>query len=66
MDCQFTFDKGMENPPTSALFGPKFMEAIAYRHCQLEASIDISYIFCLSFYKMYVCCAGFGVGENVG
>ncbi|XP_022752107.1 methylesterase 10-like [Durio zibethinus] len=36
MDCQFTFDKGPEKPPTSALFGPKFMAAKAYRHCQLE------------------------------
>ncbi|XP_022740942.1 methylesterase 10 [Durio zibethinus] len=36
MDCQFTFDKGMEKAPTSALFGPKFMKAKAYRHCQLE------------------------------
>ncbi|XWS45327.1 hypothetical protein CRYUN_Cryun15aG0126900 [Craigia yunnanensis] len=36
MDCQFTFDKGLEKPPTSALFGPKFMKAKAYRNCQLE------------------------------
>ncbi|XVF15624.1 hypothetical protein REPUB_Repub09cG0170200 [Reevesia pubescens] len=36
MDCQFGFDKGLEKPPTSALFGPKFMKAKAYPHCQLE------------------------------
>ncbi|XVF59498.1 hypothetical protein PTKIN_Ptkin07bG0280500 [Pterospermum kingtungense] len=36
MDCQFTFDKGLDKPPTSVLFGPKFMVAKAYRHCQLE------------------------------
>ncbi|XVE82729.1 hypothetical protein DITRI_Ditri16bG0029600 [Diplodiscus trichospermus] len=36
MDCQFTFDKGLEKPPTSALFGLEFMKAKAYRHCQLE------------------------------
>ncbi|XP_039010290.1 methylesterase 10 [Hibiscus syriacus] len=36
MDCQFTFENGLDRPPTSALFGSKFMEAIAYRYCQLE------------------------------
>ncbi|GMI76930.1 ARABIDOPSIS THALIANA METHYL ESTERASE 10, methyl esterase 10 [Hibiscus trionum] len=36
MDCQFKFDNGLDKPPTSALFGSKFMKAIAYRHCQLE------------------------------
>ncbi|KAL4354982.1 hypothetical protein GQ457_06G040050 [Hibiscus cannabinus] len=36
MDCNFTFNNGLDKPPTSALFGPKFMKTIAYRHCQLE------------------------------
>ncbi|EOX91304.1 Methyl esterase 10, putative [Theobroma cacao] len=36
MDCQFTFDKGLEKPPTRVLFGPEFMEAKAYQQCQLE------------------------------
>lgn len=36
MDCQLTFDKGLENPPTSVTFGSSFMEAIVYTHCKPE------------------------------
>ncbi|XP_060189213.1 methylesterase 10-like [Lycium barbarum] len=36
MDCQFTFDKGMENKPTSAIFGSHYMQANLYTHCQAE------------------------------
>ncbi|XP_071725058.1 methylesterase 10 [Rutidosis leptorrhynchoides] len=36
MDCEFSFDQGMENPPTSALFGPQFMKANPYEHCELK------------------------------
>ncbi|KAB2004555.1 hypothetical protein ERO13_D11G195800v2 [Gossypium hirsutum] len=36
MDCEFTFGNGLDKPPTSALFGPNFMKAIAYQHCPLE------------------------------
>ncbi|CAH9124598.1 unnamed protein product, partial [Cuscuta epithymum] len=36
MDCQVTFDGGLENPPTSITLGPNFMEAVVYTHCKLE------------------------------
>ncbi|MCD7469841.1 hypothetical protein HAX54_009150 [Datura stramonium] len=36
MDCRLTFDQGIENPPTSAIFGPQYMQAILYKHCQPE------------------------------
>ncbi|KAI9165366.1 hypothetical protein LWI28_012726 [Acer negundo] len=36
LDSRFTFENGLEKPPTSALFGPKYMETIAYKHCSLE------------------------------
>ncbi|KAJ8566845.1 hypothetical protein K7X08_001605 [Anisodus acutangulus] len=36
MDCQFTFDQGMENAPTSAIFGSNYMQANLYKHCQAE------------------------------
>ncbi|NP_001309257.1 methylesterase 10 [Solanum lycopersicum] len=36
MDCQFKFDQGMENPPTSAIFGPQYMQANLYKNCQPE------------------------------
>ncbi|KAE8699982.1 putative Methyl esterase 10 [Hibiscus syriacus] len=38
MDFQQTFDDGFENPPTRALFGPKFIEAKVY---QLSPKEDI-------------------------
>ncbi|KAH9663405.1 methylesterase 10 [Citrus sinensis] len=38
LDCQFTFNKGLENPPTSALFGPEYMKIVLCKCCQLEAS----------------------------
>ncbi|XP_058080739.1 methyl jasmonate esterase 1-like [Magnolia sinica] len=34
MDCQFTFDRGPENPPTSVAIGPKFMSSKVYQRCQ--------------------------------
>ncbi|XP_024036179.1 methylesterase 10 [Citrus clementina] len=36
LDCQFTFNKGLENPPTSALFGPEYMKIVLCKCCQLE------------------------------
>ncbi|KAJ0097114.1 hypothetical protein Patl1_28781 [Pistacia atlantica] len=36
LDCQLTFNQGLENPPTSAIFGPEYMKTTAYKHCQLE------------------------------
>ncbi|XP_019185377.1 PREDICTED: methylesterase 10 [Ipomoea nil] len=36
MDCQLTFDKGLQNPPTSVIFGSNFMEAMVYTHCKPE------------------------------
>lgn len=36
LDCQFTFNKGLENPPTSALFGPEYMKTVLCKRCQLE------------------------------
>ncbi|KAL5769836.1 hypothetical protein ACOSP7_013990 [Xanthoceras sorbifolium] len=36
LDCHFTIENGLENPPTSALFGPKYLKTIAYKHCPLE------------------------------
>ncbi|KAK2657375.1 hypothetical protein Ddye_010427 [Dipteronia dyeriana] len=36
LDSQFTFENGPENPPTSALFGPKYLKTVAYKHCSLE------------------------------
>ncbi|XP_059623860.1 methylesterase 10-like isoform X1 [Cornus florida] len=36
MDCQITFDKGPEKPPTSILFGPEFMATKFYINCQPE------------------------------
>lgn len=36
MDCRFTFDQGIENPPTSAIFGPQYMQARLYKHSQPE------------------------------
>ncbi|KAH9663407.1 methylesterase 10 [Citrus sinensis] len=34
LDCQFTFNKGLENPPTSALFGPEYMKIVLCKCCQ--------------------------------
>lgn len=31
MDTTFTFDDGPQNPPTSVLFGPKFMATKIYQ-----------------------------------
>ncbi|KAF2295147.1 hypothetical protein GH714_031697 [Hevea brasiliensis] len=36
LDFQFFFDDGPENLPTSALFGPTYMAANLYQHCQPE------------------------------
>ncbi|KAM7507027.1 hypothetical protein LguiA_017480 [Lonicera macranthoides] len=36
MDCQFKFDKGAKNPPTSVIFGPDYMAAHVYQYCQSE------------------------------
>ncbi|ESR39058.1 hypothetical protein CICLE_v10026404mg [Citrus x clementina] len=36
LDCQFTFNKGLENPPTSALFGAEYMKTVLCKRCQLE------------------------------
>ncbi|KAH7566516.1 hypothetical protein ACOSP7_023039 [Xanthoceras sorbifolium] len=36
LDCHFTFENGLENRPTSALFGPKYLKTIVYKHCPLE------------------------------
>ncbi|KAA8531762.1 hypothetical protein F0562_006521 [Nyssa sinensis] len=36
MDCQFTFDGGPENLPTSAIFGPNYMATNMYQHCHPE------------------------------
>nr|GMD55241.1 methylesterase 10-like [Ipomoea batatas] len=36
MDCEVKFERGLENPPTSAIFGPNFMKAILYKHCKEE------------------------------
>ncbi|EEF40026.1 Polyneuridine-aldehyde esterase precursor, putative [Ricinus communis] len=36
MDCQFTFAKGIENPPTSAIFGPEYMKIKMYQYCKPE------------------------------
>ncbi|KAL9461463.1 hypothetical protein AB3S75_004457 [Citrus x aurantiifolia] len=36
LDCQFTFNKGLENPPTSALFGAEYMKTALFKRCQLE------------------------------
>ncbi|KAH9711679.1 methylesterase 10 [Citrus sinensis] len=38
LDCQFTFNKGLENPPTSALFGAEYMKTALCKRCELEAS----------------------------
>ncbi|PPR85761.1 hypothetical protein GOBAR_AA34935 [Gossypium barbadense] len=38
MDFQLLFEDGSENPPTHALFGPKYMEAMVY---QLSPKEDI-------------------------
>ncbi|KAM7265289.1 hypothetical protein ACFE04_002972 [Oxalis oulophora] len=40
MDCQLGFD-GIENPPTSALFGPEFLKANPYQLCELQASFFV-------------------------
>ncbi|XP_058186358.1 methylesterase 10-like isoform X1 [Rhododendron vialii] len=34
MDCQFAFDQGPANPPTSVIFGPEYTGTIVYQHCQ--------------------------------
>ncbi|KAM7507024.1 hypothetical protein LguiA_017477 [Lonicera macranthoides] len=34
MDCQFKFDKGAENPPTSVIFGPDYVAAHVFQYCQ--------------------------------
>ncbi|KAK8710872.1 hypothetical protein V6N13_146181 [Hibiscus sabdariffa] len=44
MDFQHTFDDGFENPPTRALFGPKFIEARLY---QLSPTEDIELVLTL-------------------
>ncbi|KAL4355247.1 hypothetical protein GQ457_06G035730 [Hibiscus cannabinus] len=44
MDFQHTFDDGLENPPTRALFGPKFIEARLY---QLSPREDIELVLSL-------------------
>uniref|UniRef100_A0A5B7BYB1 Putative methylesterase 10-like isoform X1 n=1 Tax=Davidia involucrata TaxID=16924 RepID=A0A5B7BYB1_DAVIN len=36
MDCQFTFDGGPENLPTSTIFGPNYIATKLYQHCQPE------------------------------
>ncbi|PIA52362.1 hypothetical protein AQUCO_01000315v1 [Aquilegia coerulea] len=36
LDCEFSFDQGMENPPTSLLFGPDYRETKMYKCCQPE------------------------------
>ncbi|RAL46733.1 hypothetical protein DM860_005012 [Cuscuta australis] len=36
MDCQVTFDQGLENPPTSVTLGSSFLEAVIYTHCKPE------------------------------
>ncbi|KAF5195021.1 Methylesterase [Thalictrum thalictroides] len=37
LDCQFSFEQqGLENPPTSLLFGPDYMETKMYKCCQPE------------------------------
>ncbi|KAJ9170762.1 hypothetical protein P3X46_018842 [Hevea brasiliensis] len=36
LDFQFFFDDGPEKLPTSALFGPNYMAANLYQHCQPE------------------------------
>ncbi|KAH9663415.1 methylesterase 10 [Citrus sinensis] len=36
LDCQFTFNKGLENPPTSALFGAEYMKTVLCKRCKLE------------------------------
>ncbi|XP_058081450.1 methyl jasmonate esterase 1-like isoform X1 [Magnolia sinica] len=36
MDCQFTFDRGPENLPTSVTFGHKFMSSKVYQRCQRQ------------------------------
>ncbi|KAL7194130.1 hypothetical protein ACSBR1_034530 [Camellia fascicularis] len=36
MDCRFMFDQGLENPPTSVIFGPEYMATNVYQHCQTE------------------------------
>ncbi|GMN29904.1 hypothetical protein TIFTF001_002608 [Ficus carica] len=36
MDLEFSFDHGPENPPTSVIFGPNYMAAKLYQHCQTE------------------------------
>ncbi|XP_057984720.1 methylesterase 10-like [Hevea brasiliensis] len=36
MDCHFTFANGLENPPTSAIFGREYLKAKLYKHCKPE------------------------------
>ncbi|GMJ07963.1 hypothetical protein HRI_004465500 [Hibiscus trionum] len=36
MDSQFGFDNGVDNPPTSVLFGPNFMASKLYQLSPLE------------------------------
>jgi pimeloyl-ACP methyl ester carboxylesterase len=36
MDCKFTFDQGLQNPPSSVLFGPDYISTHLYKHCPKE------------------------------
>ncbi|XP_052195916.1 salicylic acid-binding protein 2-like isoform X2 [Diospyros lotus] len=36
LDSRLEFDGGLENPPTSAIFGPEYMATYLYQHCQPE------------------------------
>ncbi|KAL5836897.1 hypothetical protein ACOSQ3_014066 [Xanthoceras sorbifolium] len=51
LDCHFTFENGLENPPTSALFGPKYLKTIAYKHCPLEMLVRPTGLFVGDFSK---------------
>lgn len=36
MDCRFTVDGGLDNPPTSVLFGPNYLATKVYPRCNPE------------------------------
>lgn len=36
LDCQFTFGRGPQHPPTSATFGPNCLETMLYQNCPPE------------------------------
>lgn len=44
MDCEFTFEEGPEQPPTSVMFGNSFLKEKAYSNSQLEVSLHFTSI----------------------